>query len=64
MSNFQMIVYDRWGEKVFESSDLSACWDGTYKGKVLSPDVFVYYIKAQSQDQKELIKKGNVSLIN
>lgn len=63
VAGFQMMVYDRWGEKVFESSDLYACWDGTYKGKVLSPDVFVYYIKAQDQNQKEMIKKGNVSLI-
>lgn len=63
VSNFQMIIYDRWGEKIFESSDLSACWDGTYKGKVLSPDVFVYYIKGQDQYQKEIVRKGNVSLI-
>jgi gliding motility-associated-like protein len=63
VSNFQMIVYDRWGEKVFESGDLSSCWDGTYRGKVLGPDVFVYYIKAKDQNQKEVIKKGNVSLV-
>ena len=63
VSNFQMIIYNRWGEKVFESSDLPACWDGTYKGKALSPDVFVYYIKAQDKNQKEVIKKGNVTLI-
>lgn len=63
ISNFQMIVYDRWGEKVFESSDLSLCWDGTYRGKALGPDVFVYYIKAQDQNQKEMTKKGNVTLL-
>jgi gliding motility-associated-like protein len=63
ISNFQMIIYDRWGEKMFESSDLSFCWDGTYRGKPLVPDVFMYYIKAQDQNQKELIKKGNISLI-
>ena len=61
ISHFQMMVYDRWGEQVFQCSDLSTCWDGTYKGKVLSPDVYVYYIKAL--DQNQLIKKGNVTLI-
>lgn len=63
ISSFQMMVYDRWGEQVFECSDLSTCWDGTYKGKVLSPDVYVYYIKARDQNQKELVKKGNVTLL-
>lgn len=63
ISNFQMMVYDRWGEKVFQCFDLSTCWDGTYRGKVLSPDVYVYYITARDQNQKELIKKGNVTLI-
>jgi gliding motility-associated-like protein len=63
ITGFQMIIYDRWGEKMFESSDLSFCWDGTYRGKTLGPDVFVYYIKAQHQNQKEITKKGNVTLI-
>lgn len=63
VTDFQMLIFDRWGEQVFQCSDLSTCWDGTYKGKVLSPDVYVYYIKALDQNRKELIKKGNVTLV-
>ncbi len=29
---FTMEIYNRWGEKVFESNDISKGWDGTYKG--------------------------------
>lgn len=63
VTDFSMLIYDRWGEKVFESSDLNFCFDGTYKGKLLSPDVYVYYVKAKDQYQKDIIKKGNVTLI-
>jgi gliding motility-associated-like protein len=56
-------IYDRWGEKVFESEDMNQCWDGNYKGKALNTAVFVYYLKAIMKDGTELIKKGNITLI-
>jgi gliding motility-associated-like protein len=60
------IVYDRWGEKVFESNswnDYTKGWNGIYKGKELPDDVFVYYAKATYNNGEEVEKKGNVSLI-
>jgi gliding motility-associated-like protein len=56
-------IYDRWGEKVFETSDKQQCWDGTYKGKLLDAAIFVYYLKATFNTGKEISKKGNISLI-
>jgi len=64
LSEFIVIVYDRWGEKVFESKDPNFCWDGTYKSKLMDSQVFVYYIKAKyTHTDKEIIKEGNISLI-
>ncbi|MCC6816390.1 MAG: gliding motility-associated C-terminal domain-containing protein [Saprospiraceae bacterium] len=65
-SNIQSIilrVYDRWGEKVFESNDLNLGWDGIYKGEKLQPDVFGYYIEAKCPGDKKYFRKGNVSLL-
>ena len=28
-------IYNRWGELIFETDDLTKCWDGTYKGKII-----------------------------
>lgn len=39
-------VYDRWGEKVFETTTPGKGWDGTYKGKKVNPGVFVYYVES------------------
>ncbi|MCB0594393.1 MAG: gliding motility-associated C-terminal domain-containing protein [Lewinellaceae bacterium] len=56
-------VYNRWGEKVFETDDQSVGWDGTYKGRELSPDVFGYYLEARCFNEEAYFKKGNVTLI-
>ncbi|MES2592431.1 MAG: gliding motility-associated C-terminal domain-containing protein [Bacteroidota bacterium] len=56
-------IYDRWGEKVFETTDQSQCWDGTFRGKEMNTAVFVYYMKATLTTGEEVSKKGNISLL-
>ncbi len=56
-------IYDRWGEKVFETTDLNNGWDGTFKGKPLNKAVFVYYVKATFVDNSEVEQKGDITLI-
>ncbi len=57
------VIYDRWGEKVFETSDSKFCWDGKYKGKEMNTAVFVYYLNAVLLSGEKITKKGNVNLI-
>jgi gliding motility-associated-like protein len=63
IKTLDFIVYDRWGEKVFETNDVNKGWEGTLDGEKLSTAVFVYYVKATFNDGKEIEKKGNVTLI-
>jgi gliding motility-associated-like protein len=61
-------IFDRWGEVVYEKSnflpnDESAGWNGTYKGRQLNPDVFVYTIDIICDNSSILTLKGNVALI-
>lgn len=56
-------IFNRWGELVFESNSLNRGWDGTYKGKLLDPDTYDYYIEADCIDGQQEIIKGNVTLI-
>lgn len=56
-------VFDRWGEKVFETTDQAKGWDGTFKGKDADPAVFDYYLKAVCLGGEEYFKKGNITLI-
>jgi gliding motility-associated-like protein len=61
--HFSILIFDRWGEKVFESNTPSFCWDGIYKNKPLPADVFVYTVNAAFSDGDKISKKGNITLI-
>lgn len=56
-------VYDRWGNNVFESANVTEGWDGTNKEKAMDPAVFVYYLEAVFTDGKQAHQKGNISLV-
>ena len=56
-------IYDRWGTKVFESTDPNACWDGTYNGQALDPAVFVYSLAATLANGESVERQGNITLI-
>jgi gliding motility-associated-like protein len=60
---FVFRVYDRWGELVWETSNINDGWDGTYRGKLLDPDVYDYYLQVTCIGGLENIIKGNVTLI-
>jgi gliding motility-associated-like protein len=63
ITSFQFSIYDRWGEKVFETSDQKICWDGTYRGKALNPGVYAYFLVATLVGGEGVSLKGNVSLV-
>ncbi len=58
-----LAIYNRWGEKVFESADQKRGWDGTYKGEKAELGVYVYYLKATDLLGNRIFKKGNVTLL-
>ncbi|HTM67206.1 MAG TPA: gliding motility-associated C-terminal domain-containing protein, partial [Flavipsychrobacter sp.] len=56
-------IYNRWGTKVFETTDINEGWDGKYKGSVQPMGVYIYMIDATTQAGKHFYKQGNVTLI-
>ncbi|MEP6747256.1 MAG: PKD domain-containing protein [Bacteroidota bacterium] len=63
-----LVIFGRWGEKVFERSnfiagDRSSCWDGTYKGNPSTAGSYVYYAEMQCPSGGEFMLKGSVVLI-
>lgn len=63
IDRMRFIVYDRWGEKVYESEDPTGEWDGYFSGKTCPPDVYAYFLEVICIDGKSYIQKGNVTLI-
>ncbi|HRG01697.1 MAG TPA: choice-of-anchor L domain-containing protein [Bacteroidia bacterium] len=63
ISTFNLQIFNRWGEKVFETSTLSESWDGTFRGQKLDTGVFVYKAEGVSIDGQEFKLKGNITLL-
>ncbi|HYV91479.1 MAG TPA: kelch repeat-containing protein [Chitinophagales bacterium] len=57
-------VFNRWGEKVFETDDINRSWNGTFRGVQLSSDVYTYYAQGTcTQSGEKIFQKGNVTLV-
>jgi gliding motility-associated-like protein len=56
-------IFDRWGKLIFETSDMGQTWDGTYQGKPLPMDTFVFVASGIDKKGNTVIRKGNVTLI-
>lgn len=63
LTEIYFTIYDRWGEMVFETTDLNEGWDGTFKGMDVDPGVFVYYLEATCIGENTFFKKGNITVI-
>ncbi len=59
---FTLRIYDRWGEKVFETSDLNIGWDGTFRNKKMDNAVFVYYLHVEFSDATVKDDKGSITM--
>ena len=62
-------VFNRWGDLVYSDANIPEAdfdtrgWDGTWNGKPLNPDVFVYVIEVEFIDDTRLVYRGDVTLI-
>jgi gliding motility-associated-like protein len=57
------IVFDRYGEKVFESQVLTDGWDGTFRGKPMNSGVFAWFVRAEFYNGTVQELKGDVTLM-
>lgn len=63
LATAKLKIFDRWGEKVFDSGNQWIGWDGTYKGALLNPGVYTYDAEGVYLNGKVKEKKGTITLI-
>lgn len=63
VKEFILQVFDRWGEKVFETTDAKVGWDGNYKGKAALAGVYAYQLTITFKSTEVEQVKGNLNLI-
>lgn len=63
IAKMQFIIWNRWGQKVFETNNRFQGWDGKVKGVVQPMDVYVYTLSVEFSDGTKTTKKGDITLI-
>jgi gliding motility-associated-like protein len=61
-------IFNRWGQLLFEktnfnTNDISMAWDGTFRGKPLPPDVFVFSMALICDNNQLVETRGNVMIV-
>ncbi|MCX7649145.1 MAG: gliding motility-associated C-terminal domain-containing protein [Flavobacteriales bacterium] len=63
VETYRLMVFNRWGELIFETSDIQAGWDGTYGGKLCPLGVYVYRLDLRFKGLDEEVRIGTVTLL-
>jgi len=62
VKEFEMLIFNRWGELIFESNSIFNGWDGFYRGKASPQEVYVYKISLRWENGQSFEKMGDVTL--
>ena len=63
IAKMQFIIWNRWGQKVFETSNRKQGWDGKVNGVIQPMDVYAYTLSVEFFDGTKTTKKGDITLI-
>ena len=63
IDQFELMVFDRWGEQIFQSDDANVLWDGTVDGEIAATGVYVYRYKATGHHFPTVEGFGHVTLL-
>jgi hypothetical protein len=62
---YNLVIYSRWGEKLYESYDLFKGWDGYFNNAELAPQgVYVYKAWVEYVDGRKEVKVGDVTFLH
>jgi gliding motility-associated-like protein len=63
--NYELTIYNRWGDVIFITDDYLQGWDGKFNGKIVQDGVYSFKIKFQNaKDKINQIHVGHISLLN
>lgn len=62
--DYKLLIYNRWGEILFESNDASIGWDGTYNGKIVKDGTYIWNIEfKETMSDKRHVHTGHINLL-
>lgn len=64
VEEYHLMIYNRWGEFIFESYDQNIGWDGYYQGRMAKQDVYVWKVTGVYNNGETFVKTGDVTLLH
>lgn len=64
IKSYKLEVFNRWGEFLFETNDISDSWSGKHKGKYVQPGQYIYKISIKVQSNNKLVPANKTGQIN
>lgn len=61
--NYRLLIFNRWGQQIFETTDINNKWIGSYRGSEIPVDVYVYIVVYQFYGEGPKFTKGTITLI-
>jgi gliding motility-associated-like protein len=62
--DFELLIYNRWGELIWESNNIEIGWDGTYKNQICPTGIYLWTIKAKNMiNDSKVTYKGHLTLL-
>lgn len=60
---FKVQIFNRWGEKVFETLDITRGWDGTFHGAAVNPGIYTYIVAVTYLDSERVNQSGTITVV-
>ena len=63
LADFKLMIFDRWGELIFETDDITKGWDGNFKGIPVQQGVYVWKVNYRTKKDGDQFRIGHVSVV-
>ena len=63
LQDFEIWIFNRWGDQLYHSNNPDEGWDGTDKGHVVPTGAYYYVVKATGKDGVKYNRKGNINVL-
>jgi len=63
VQEYQLLIFNRWGELLFQTDNVNRGWDGYFQGELCKQDVYVWKVRAKFSDGREIEEAGDVTLL-
>ena len=62
-NTYRMVIYNRWGQQIFETRDLDQGWDGTKNGNLIQEGNYMYYLEIKNGSGKLYEERGPLTML-